>query len=270
MPQRGRRGQLRSAWTHCSRFLCLCPDCGEAVPREQLDQHREEEHSQTRCKKCNQKMERCQLKDHESDECVQRLQTCHFCDLELPQWELDQHCLACGSRTELCCDCSRYVRLKDQQEHHRTCLATNNNITSSQTTSAPPNQAKETAICDGCMASFPAEDIEKHELECVPASRRDDSGGSEPEEEGERDEEELSSLYKAASLSDRPHRPLGFWGEGGDPDQLNTCPHCHLVLPLVTLRWHEAKCQIFTYLKEKGEEGKDASEISDQYVMSKK
>ncbi|CAL8338671.1 unnamed protein product [Boreogadus saida] len=32
--------------SHCGRFLCLCPDCGETVSREQLEQHRLEEHSQ--------------------------------------------------------------------------------------------------------------------------------------------------------------------------------------------------------------------------------
>lgn len=32
--------------THCSRFLCLCPDCDEAVPKDQLSQHREEQHTQ--------------------------------------------------------------------------------------------------------------------------------------------------------------------------------------------------------------------------------
>lgn len=33
--------------THCKRFLCLCPDCEETVPRELLDQHREEQHTGT-------------------------------------------------------------------------------------------------------------------------------------------------------------------------------------------------------------------------------
>uniref|UniRef100_A0A3Q3AX11 XIAP associated factor 1 n=1 Tax=Kryptolebias marmoratus TaxID=37003 RepID=A0A3Q3AX11_KRYMA len=32
--------------THCSRFLCLCPDCDENVPQDQLSQHREEQHAQ--------------------------------------------------------------------------------------------------------------------------------------------------------------------------------------------------------------------------------
>uniref|UniRef100_A0A3Q1F114 XIAP associated factor 1 n=1 Tax=Acanthochromis polyacanthus TaxID=80966 RepID=A0A3Q1F114_9TELE len=28
--------------THCSRFLCLCPECDEAVPRDQLAEHKED------------------------------------------------------------------------------------------------------------------------------------------------------------------------------------------------------------------------------------
>lgn len=32
--------------SHCSRFLCLCPDCNEAVPRDQLEEHREEQHAE--------------------------------------------------------------------------------------------------------------------------------------------------------------------------------------------------------------------------------
>lgn len=31
--------------THCSRFLCVCPDCGEAVPKDLLTQHKDEQHT---------------------------------------------------------------------------------------------------------------------------------------------------------------------------------------------------------------------------------
>ncbi|XP_040903220.1 XIAP-associated factor 1 [Toxotes jaculatrix] len=218
--------------THCSRFLCLCPDCDEPVPKEQLNQHREEEHSQVRCSKCHQKMQRCQLMDHESHECVERLQTCQFCELEMPWKELDGHCVVCGSRTNLCRDCNRYVKLRDQPEHSLTCSATDNGSGPPQTTSIPPNKIK----CTGCMASFPAEDIEKHKQECVPAPRWDYYKEVEPKEE------ELSSTFK-----DRLHS--GPWDDGGDPTQISTCPHCHLALPLFVLRWHEAKCKIYICLK---------------------
>lgn len=30
---------------HCRRFLCVCPDCEETVPKEHLEQHRQEQHT---------------------------------------------------------------------------------------------------------------------------------------------------------------------------------------------------------------------------------
>ncbi|XP_044211212.1 XIAP-associated factor 1 [Thunnus albacares] len=241
--------------THCSRFLCICPDCDEAVPREQLDQHREEQHTQVKCSKCNQKMERCHLMDHESDECVERLQSCQYCELELPWKELAGHSLVCGSRTELCRDCNRYVTLKDQAEHRLTCSDADSGSGPSQTASSSPNKTKITVNCSSCMASFPAEDIEEHELECFTSSRWDYEE-AEPKEKETEDEDDfsrqgaasqLSSTYKATSLSFRPRN--GPMRDGSDPHQISTCPHCHLALPLITLRWHKEKCQIYILLK---------------------
>nr|XP_046244399.1 XIAP-associated factor 1 [Scatophagus argus] len=241
---------------HCHRFLCLCADCEEAVPKEHLDQHREEQHTQVKCSKCNQKMERRYLMDHESDECVERLQSCQFCELELPWKELDEHHLVCGSRTELCGDCGRYVTKRDQPEHSLTCSASDNGSGPPETTSKlPPNNTEATVICDRCSAPFPAKDIEEHKLECVKA-------GSSVDEEDEPEEEELTdvrdfsgwertywlnSAYKATSLSHRPSR--GPRADTSDPDEISTCPHCHLALPLPTLRWHEVKCQVHILMK---------------------
>lgn len=39
----------------------------------------------------------------------------------MPWKELKQHCLACGSRTELCKDCNTYVKLSDRVTHLSTC-----------------------------------------------------------------------------------------------------------------------------------------------------
>lgn len=84
---------------HCQRFLCLCPDCEEQVPKDQLEEHQQEQHApvtnithqttfsvlivaccfffflnlvsfvkyplQVKCKKCSMKMEKCKLPDHE-------------------------------------------------------------------------------------------------------------------------------------------------------------------------------------------------------------
>lgn len=88
--------------------------------------------------------------------------------------------------------------------------------------------------------------ISTNQLECVQASRWDYYKEAKLEEEKVQDEGgfcrqvtplRLSSTYKATSLADRLGR--GPWGDGGDPDQISTCPHCHLALPLFTLRWHK-------------------------------
>ncbi|XP_028275490.1 XIAP-associated factor 1 [Parambassis ranga] len=235
--------------THCSRFLCICPDCDETVPRDQLAQHREEQHTQVRCSKCNKKMERCQLLDHESDECVERLQKCVFCEIELPWKELDEHSLACGSRTELCRECSRYVKLRDLQEHSSTCSATDNSPPPTQSSAAKIIQ--NTMHCGTCLGSFPEEEIEEHKLQCaLEAELYNEKSESEEEEQDDFSTQgltaRLSSTFKAKSLSANPsHGPCK---DGSDPDKISTCPHCHLALPVPTLRWHEVKCQVYIVL----------------------
>lgn len=238
--------------THCSRFLCLCPDCNEAVPRDQLKEHREEQHAEVRCSKCNKKMERCQLQDHETDECVERLQKCQFCDLEVPCKDLDKHCLVCGSRTELCRDCGLYVRLRDQPEHGLTCSVTDNITSPPQVTSSTLNGAGMTVNCRRCMGSFSADDIDEHELECTT---RHIPYYDVSEEESEDEDDfltqvttpQLISTDKELTFSGRPsHDP---WINGGDPNQISTCPYCHLALPFSTLQWHKVKCQRSKLLK---------------------
>ncbi|XP_074536077.1 XIAP-associated factor 1 [Halichoeres trimaculatus] len=237
--------------SHCSRFLCVCPDCEESVHRELLDQHREEQHTQVRCSKCNKKMERGHLLDHETDECVERLQTCLFCELEMPFKDLDQHCLACGSRTELCRECGRYVTLREQPQHALTCSETANASGPPQTTNKVPaaSSTKETETCRVCEAAYPTEDVEEHELECVLRKNQEDKE-EEEEEVSDLSKAEssprLSSIYKATSGSEASRN--GPWG-GGNPDQISTCPHCHLALPLITLRWHEKKCRVHVHFK---------------------
>ncbi|CAJ1066108.1 XIAP-associated factor 1-like protein [Xyrichtys novacula] len=245
--------------SHCRRFLCVCPDCDETVPREQLDQHREEQHTKVRCSKCNQKMERCHLMDHESEECVERLQKCQFCELEMPFKGLDEHCLVCGSRTELCKDCGRYVTLKELPTHALTCSDGNNPSGPPQNITKPsPNKAEITVSCSVCKAMFPVEDVEEHELECILAATRKDIEAEVEKREEEEEERhvdhskqesspQLSSMFKATSLSDKLSN--GGWRNGGDPYQISTCPYCHLALPVVTLRWHEAKCRVHVLLK---------------------
>ncbi|XP_061576146.1 XIAP-associated factor 1-like isoform X2 [Cololabis saira] len=257
--------------THCTRFLCLCPECDEAVPKDQLKEHREEQHTLVRCSKCNEKMEQCRLQDHELwpltdcdsvppqwDECQHRLQGCEFCELEVPVKDLDEHRLVCGSRTELCRDCSRYVKLTDLAEHRLICLAADNSSSPPPGTSSVLHSTKTTVSCTGCKASFSAEDIDKHTMGCFLAAKWD-SEKVEPEQEESEDDseddrdssgqEDAPQLRNATALTNTFNQKPSM--NEGDPDKLSTCPFCHLALPVSTLRWHEAKCHIHIVLKQK-------------------
>ncbi|KAG7235376.1 hypothetical protein INR49_032716 [Caranx melampygus] len=219
--------------THCSRFLCVCPDCDESVPKEQLDQHREEQHTEVRCSKCNQKMERRHLMDH-----------------ELPVKELGQHREVCGSRTELCRECNRYVKLRDLAEHGLTCSAADAGSGPPHADNASPHttaQSRVSSSSRGHNTSVQDEDVTNHMP--IPATTWDDYDSEDSEDGSSRLEEfgQLSSAYKSTSMSAGSYYSRS--GRGGDPDQISTCPHCHLALPVLTLQWHQTKCQIYTLLK---------------------
>ncbi|RVE64733.1 hypothetical protein OJAV_G00128440 [Oryzias javanicus] len=228
--------------SHCSRFLCLCPDCAEPVPRDQLAQHKDEQHAQVKCNKCNSKMERRHLSDHQSDECLERLQKCSFCELEVRFRELDEHLLVCGSRTELCNDCNRYVKLRDLQDHSFTCSASGNHPSAGD----EPDIAGAALDFSRWKSSFSDEDTEKHELEHFSETVEDD--------EKERvEEKDYRFSWKHASepgASSYSHSH-GSWEDREDPDQISSCPHCHLALPVRTLRWHKVRCQTHVLLKTK-------------------
>lgn len=77
---------------------------------------------------------------------------------------------------------------------------------------------------------------------CALESRlyNEESESEEEEQDDVSNEEEtarLSSTFKAKSLWANPSH--GLWKDGSDPDKISTCPHCHLALPVHTLRWHE-------------------------------
>lgn len=225
----------------------------------------------------------------QSDHCAERLQTCVFCKLELPWKELSQHQLVCGSRTELCGDCGRYVTLRDQAVHELSCPATS---APPQTNSKPPSDASkmperlwlkrqsskhafsfpllrsqnqrevwelhDISSCRGCwepqgaclkdsaeLVVFSGRFISSVwgfqtpselnlplcvpvQLRCPPSDMFDDL-----------DLRTFSAQRAPVVRRDLAASLLGRLPEGGD--DINTCPHCHLALPIPTLLWHQVK-----------------------------
>lgn len=105
---------------HCLRNIGMCPICKEPFPKSDMETHMATEHCQVTCK-CNKKLEKRHLKNHEETECPLRLALCQHCDLELSVLKLKDHEDYCGARTELCGSCGRNVLVKDLKTHPEVC-----------------------------------------------------------------------------------------------------------------------------------------------------
>ena len=104
--------------------------------------------------------------------------------------------------------------------------------------------------------AFEEKDATEDEPEGFPPKKGEEEDDEEDKDEDEEEDEDkpeeeerngwdVSERGATASktphfLSKRPSRdPRGDTFEEEDPDQISCCPHCHLALPLPTLRWHQ-------------------------------
>jgi hypothetical protein len=53
----------------------------------------------------------------QENDCPKRMMKCGYCDIDIPRDELDEHHEYCGTRTEQCFKCQKYIMIKDQQRH---------------------------------------------------------------------------------------------------------------------------------------------------------
>ncbi|XP_074641490.1 uncharacterized protein LOC141899217 [Tubulanus polymorphus] len=102
---------------HCKRNIVLCPHCDEPYPRIELDAHIDDEHTDVQCTKCRKVMEKNMVENHEENECPQRIVQCEYCEIDIAYADLKDHLGYCGTRTEQCPTCDRYIMVKDQRIH---------------------------------------------------------------------------------------------------------------------------------------------------------
>lgn len=101
---------------HCQRNIKLCEHCQEPVPISDMEEHFEEEHKKIPCE-CGESIEKCKVEDHKAKHCPQRSVKCEYCEIDLPFAKIAEHKDFCGSRTEHCPKCMRYIQIKDQDMH---------------------------------------------------------------------------------------------------------------------------------------------------------
>ena len=69
------------------------------------------------CVQCGQNTTRSEEDNHLAYECGRRPINCHYCELRLPRERMSEHQEFCGTRTEICRKCSRYVLVRDFMDH---------------------------------------------------------------------------------------------------------------------------------------------------------
>ncbi|GJN10807.1 hypothetical protein PR202_ga28934 [Eleusine coracana subsp. coracana] len=87
------------------------------VPRKLIDEHYGENHAPVNCSLCKSSIERELWDLHTGIQCPQRMLACQYCEFELPAVDLFEHQDVCGSRTEFCQECRKYIRLREWIGH---------------------------------------------------------------------------------------------------------------------------------------------------------
>ncbi|XP_028400581.1 TRAF-type zinc finger domain-containing protein 1-like [Dendronephthya gigantea] len=102
---------------HCKRFLTTCPQCGESVNKNSLQEHIDENHVEVKCDVCGERLEKMDLESHKTSTCPKRSVNCKYCEIAMLACEMGEHEEACGSRTDECENCKRRILLKDLEDH---------------------------------------------------------------------------------------------------------------------------------------------------------
>ena len=122
---------------HCARHITLCQKCDEPVPKREFENHRCQIESSptppppapsllpvTSATPLNNVKEPITqpalTTDMDKAKNQQQLvydSICHFCELEFPKRDLQEHENYCGSRTEQCPECQDFVMLREWEKH---------------------------------------------------------------------------------------------------------------------------------------------------------
>lgn len=100
----------------CRRNNMICDMCEQVIRATDRQSHFEEVHKGVTCV-CGEGMELRFLASHKQQECLHRLRACKFCKLKKKLVDLPEHEDYCGSRTEKCPKCQRFVSIKDLAPH---------------------------------------------------------------------------------------------------------------------------------------------------------
>lgn len=241
---------------HCLRFLVLCPECEEPIPKSKMKEHAEAVHQQTK-----------DIQQHPAK--------CKFCDLAVHLSKLDVHESHCGSRTERCPHCNQPIILRVLAQHKEVCLSAKARSEEGKRTVSPGRKTH----CNYCKQKIPENKDVSHMKQCpalrtvkylqdgkpklLPPSLTSQVTGSQTptvnkdvrpktknrnsstkqeakDQNGTLDLPLRSALQQRAALAT---------GDEAAYDIFQRCSQCGILLPLPVLNQHQEKCRRLAHQK---------------------
>ncbi|XP_034363631.1 XIAP-associated factor 1 isoform X2 [Arvicanthis niloticus] len=233
---------------HCLRFLVLCPECEEPIPKSKMKEHVEVVHQQTK-------------------ENQQHPAKCKFCELVVRFTNLDIHESLCGSQTKDCPHCNQPITLRELAQHKDVCLSAKSRPEEGKRTVSSPGRKTH---CDTCKQTIPENEYVSHMKQCsrnmvylrdgktivlppsllfmgtgkqTPTMRRDVRPKTKNRNSStKRETKDQNGALDLPLKSGIQQRTALRKGEETAYDILRNCCQCQILLPLPILNEHQEKC----------------------------
>ncbi|XP_006863539.1 PREDICTED: XIAP-associated factor 1 [Chrysochloris asiatica] len=253
---------------HCMRFLVICQECEEPVPKKEMEEHLEDKHKEVECTMCHQNVQKYLLDAHETKDCQMRQVNCKFCELTMGLSKLVNHEYQCGSRTERCPHCNQLILLRKLAHHKDNCQGKQTHPRKGKRMPTVVKKIK----CNACDQAIPIKEFVHHIPRNVPSSRPSQSATYQTSTVENDVRPKIKKLYRSPFLFENSARqtPRGkkkpmdlplkseFKTRATSPTRdeaaynvLKKCSWCDILLPLPTLSRHQEKCQWLVSSKRK-------------------
>ena len=151
----------KSSWllheVNCVRHRWYCEICEQSYLKNERQKHEQEFHNLVYCE-CGEDIEVRRMALHKERECDHRLMPCMYCECPMRFFELSEHEIVCGSRTEPCEKCHKRVQLCKLKSH--LCDSKEETVVPFPSPPPPPpldeSQPLDLVICPVCTQ--PAQD----------------------------------------------------------------------------------------------------------------
>ena len=103
---------------HCQRNFYRCT-CGEFLKKSDKVEHEAAAHKSEQCQHCRMTAPAYEMAKHK---CQKLPKPCQFCNAEIIFDEFVEHVKVCGSRTQQCPICKKYIQAWTYDSHEATCV----------------------------------------------------------------------------------------------------------------------------------------------------